>query len=170
MALNPRSPSVHNQMITRFIKHPKSTNFDGEQDPPNKRQKTGNSPKKLPPTPRKTVKREVPESEDEADGTVIKEEEREHKTDLESALPEVDMGDDAIKAYEAYKAEEEDKTVGADERLEKRSWVRGKSSLYVDAFNLALNTVLDEEGHLFDEAETEVFRIWRDLGYEAQYL
>ncbi len=157
-------------MITRFIKHPKSTNFDGEQDPPNKRQKTGNSPKKPPPTPRRTATREVPQSDDEDDGTVIKEEEREHKTDLESALPEVDTGDDAIKAYEAYKAEEEDKTVGADERLEKRAWVRGKSSLYVDAFNLALDTVLDEEGHLFDEAETEVFRIWRDLGYEAQYL
>jgi len=170
MALNPRSPSVHNQMITRFIKHPKSTNFDGEQDRPVKRQKTGSSPKKPPPTPRKTVKREVLGSDDESDGTVIKEEEKEHKTDLESALPQVDTGDDAIKAYEAYKAEEESKTVGTDERLEKRSWVRGKSSLYVDAFNLALDTVLDEEGHLFDEAETEVFRMWREIGYEAQYL
>jgi len=157
-------------MITRFIKHPKSTNFDGEQDRPVKRQKTGNSPKKPPPTPRKTVKREVLDSDDETDGTVIKEEEKEHKTDLESALPQVDTGDDAIKAYEAYKAEEESKTVGTDERLEKRSWIRGKSSLYVDAFNLALDTVLDEEGHLFDEAETEVFRMWREIGYEAQYL
>jgi len=170
MALNPRSPSVHNQMITRFIKHPKSTNFDGEQDRPVKRQKTGNSPKKPPPTPRKVVKREVLDSDDESVGTVIKEEEQEHKTDLESALPQVDTGDDAIKAYEAYKAEEESKTVGTDERLEKRSWIRGKSSLYVDAFNLALDTVLDEEGHLFDEAETEVFRMWREIGYEAQYL
>lgn len=170
MALNPRSPSVHNQMITRFIKHPKSTNFDGEQDRPTKRQKTGNSPKKPPPTPRKAVKREVLDSDDESGGTVIKEEEQEHKTDLESALPQVDTGDDAIKAYEAYKAEEESKTAGTDERLEKRSWVRGKSSLYVDAFNLALDTVLDEEGHLFDEAETEVFRTWREIGYEAQYL
>jgi Fanconi-associated nuclease 1 len=171
MALNPRSPSVHNQMITRFIKHPKSTNFDGEQDPPAKRQKTGNSPKKALQTPRKTVKREFLDSDDENEGTVVKEEEeKEHKTDLESALPQVDTGDDAIKAYEAYKAEEESKAVGADERLEKRSWVRGKSSLYVDAFNLALDTVLDEEGHLFDEAETEVFRMWREIGYEAQYL
>ncbi|KAH6878963.1 hypothetical protein BKA58DRAFT_307416 [Alternaria rosae] len=170
MALNPRSPSVHNQMITRFIKHPKSTNFDGEQDRPAKRQKTGNSPKKPPPTPRKAVKREVLDSDNESGGTVIKEEEQEHNTDLESALPQVDTGDDAIKAYEAYKAEEESKTAGTDERLEKRSWVRGKSSLYVDAFNLALDTVLDEEGHLFDEAETEVFRTWREIGYEAQYL
>jgi Fanconi-associated nuclease 1 len=170
MALNPRSPSVHNQMITRFIKHPKSTNFDGEQDRPAKRQKTGNSPKKPPPTPRKTTKREMLDSEDECESIVIKEEEREHKTDLETALPQVDTSDDAIKAYEAYKAEEESKTERADGRLEKRAWIRGKSSLYVDAFNLALDTVLDEESHLFDEAETEVFRIWREIGYEAQYL
>ena len=170
MALNPKSPSVHNQMITRFIKHPKSTNFDGDQDRPLKRQKTGDSPKKAPPTPRKTVKREILDSDDENGGTIVKEEPKEHKTDLESALPEVKTGDDAIEAYEAFKASQDEQTGGADERLEKRSWVRGKSSLYVDAFNLALDTVLDEEGHLFDEAETEVFRIWRNLDYEAQYL
>jgi Fanconi-associated nuclease 1 len=85
-------------------------------------------------------------------------------------LPDVKTGKDAVKEYEAFKASQEDKAEGADERLEKRTWVRGKSSLYVDAFNLALDTVLDEESHLFDEAETEVFRIWRNLGYEAQYL
>lgn len=49
-------------------------------------------------------------------------------------------------------------------------WGRGKSSIYVDAFNLALETVLAEEAHLFDEAEMEVFRQWRNLAYEAQYL
>jgi Fanconi-associated nuclease 1 len=170
MALNPRSPSVHNQMITRFIKHPKSTNFDGEQDRPAKRQKTGPSPKKPPPTPRRSVKRELADSDAEDDDTEVKEEDTEHKTDLESALPHVKTGEDAVKEYEAFQASQEDKTEGADERLEKRRWVRGKSSLYVDAFNLALDTVLDEESHLFNEAETEVFRIWRNLGYEAQYL
>lgn len=170
MALNPQSPSVHNQMITRFIKHPKSTNFDGERDQPVKRQKEGNSPKKAPPTPRKRVKREVPGSEDEGFRVEIKEEEKEPKTDLESALPDVKIDDDAIKEYEAYKVSEENKSKETSERLEKRAWIRGTSSLYVDAFNLALDTVLDEEGHLFDEAETEVFRIWRTLGYEAQYL
>jgi Fanconi-associated nuclease 1 len=157
-------------MITRFIKHPKSTNFDGEQDRPAKRQKTGPSPKKPPPTPRRSVKREIPDSDAEDDDIEVKEEEKEHKTDLESALPNVKTGEEAVKEYEAFKASQEDKTEGADERLEKRTWVRGKSSLYVDAFNLALDTVLDEESHLFGEAETEVFRIWRDLGYEAQYL
>lgn len=156
-------------MITRFIKHPKSTNFDGEQDQPAKRQKTGDSPRKAPSTPRKKVKREVPDSEDDCACVEVKEEEKEHKTDLESALPDVNT-DDAIKEYEAYKALEKNKSEDTNERLEKRAWVRGQSSLYVDAFNLALDTVLDEEGHLFDEAETEVFRIWRDMDYEAQYL
>ena len=37
-------------------------------------------------------------------------------------------------------------------------------------FNLALDTVLDEESHLFDEAEKAVFEQWRALNYEAQYL
>jgi Fanconi-associated nuclease 1 len=52
----------------------------------------------------------------------------------------------------------------------KPAFVRYKSSIYVDAFNLALDTVLDEESHLFDEKEMDVFRQWRELDYEAQYL
>lgn len=40
----------------------------------------------------------------------------------------------------------------------------------MDAFNLALDTVLEEESHLFDEAETKVFEDWKALSYEAQYL
>ena len=44
------------------------------------------------------------------------------------------------------------------------------SSLYTDAFNLALDTVLAEESHLFSEQETEVFQKYRSLPYEAQYL
>jgi Fanconi-associated nuclease 1 len=174
MALNSQSPSKHNQMITRFIKHPKSTNFDGDKDRPAKRQKTDDSPKKPPPTPRKFAKREVPDSDAEDDDQVIKTEEKDeevHQTDLESALPTIKVDDEAIEAYEAFKASQEDKKEEvAGERLEKRAWVRGKSSLYVDAFNLALDTVLEDESHLFDEAETDVFRIWRELSYEAQYL
>lgn len=170
MPLNPQSPSVHNQMITRFIKHPKSTNFDGEQDKPTKRPKTGDSPKKAPPTPRKKIKRQAPELEGHDERVELKVEEEDHVTDLESALPHVTVSDDAIKEYEAYKASQEGETEAADKRLENRTWIRGKSSLYVDAFNLALDTVLDEEGHLFDEAEADIFRIWRGLNYEAQYL
>ena len=40
----------------------------------------------------------------------------------------------------------------------------------MDAFDLALQTVLDEEAHLFNEAEMEVFRQWKELSYESQYL
>lgn len=43
-------------------------------------------------------------------------------------------------------------------------------SMYVDAFNLALDTVLKDESHLFSEAETEVFAKYRSLDYEAQNL
>ncbi|KAF2035786.1 hypothetical protein EK21DRAFT_53401 [Setomelanomma holmii] len=173
MALNSQSPSKHNQMITRFIKHPKSTNFDGEKDRPTKRQKTSDSPRKPPPTPGKFANRKVPDSDAEDDESNVKtenKEEVERKTDLESALPQVKVDDEAIEAYEAFKASQEDIAEAAGERLEKRAWVRGKSSLYVDAFSLALDTVLEDESHLFDEAETDVFRIWRELSYEAQYL
>ena len=40
----------------------------------------------------------------------------------------------------------------------------------MDAFNLALETVLEDESHLFNEAELAVFAFWRELSYEAQYL
>jgi Fanconi-associated nuclease 1 len=173
MALNSQSPSKHNQMITRFIKHPKSTNFDGDKDRPAKRQKTSDSPRKPPPTPRKFANREVPDSDEDDDDRDIKIEgieEEVRKTDLESALPTVKVDDEAIEAYEAFKASQEGTTDVTGERLEKRAWIRGKSSLYVDAFNLALDTVLEDESHLFDEAETDVFRVWRELSYEAQYL
>ncbi|KAH8733097.1 hypothetical protein GQ44DRAFT_821332 [Phaeosphaeriaceae sp. PMI808] len=170
MPLNLQSTSKHNQMITRFIKHPKSTNCDGEKDRSVKRQKTEQSPRKPPSTPRRLASHEVPDSDVEDDEKDIKTEETEHTTDLESALPPVQADDEAIEAYEAFKASQENDTEAAGERLEKRTWVRGKSSLYVDAFNLALDTVLDDETHLFDEAETDVFRIWREMSYEAQYL
>ncbi|KAE8149052.1 VRR-NUC domain-containing protein [Aspergillus avenaceus] len=45
-----------------------------------------------------------------------------------------------------------------------------KSSIYVDAFELALDTVLGEEAHLFSHAEMEVFARWRALSYQARYL
>ncbi|CAK7271917.1 hypothetical protein SEPCBS119000_004852 [Sporothrix epigloea] len=45
-----------------------------------------------------------------------------------------------------------------------------RSSIYVDAFNIALDTVLEQEGHLFSEKERAVFSAWRGLDYEAQYL
>lgn len=45
-----------------------------------------------------------------------------------------------------------------------------RSSIYVDAFNLALDTVLQQESHLFSNGELDVFASWHGLDYEAQYL
>lgn len=44
------------------------------------------------------------------------------------------------------------------------------SSIYVDAFNLALNTILQAELHLFSYDEQEVFAKYRSLEYEPQFL
>lgn len=91
-------------------------------------------------------------------------------TDFENAMAPTDGGTKAIEEYEAIKssqasAEDEDTAEKAPPR-----WVKGRSSIYLDAFNLALDTVLEEESHLFDDKENEVFRQWRGLDYEAQYL
>ena len=45
-----------------------------------------------------------------------------------------------------------------------------RSSIYVDAFNIALDTVLEQEEHLFNKREKAVFAAWRQLDYEAKYL
>ncbi|KAI1083161.1 VRR-NUC domain-containing protein [Whalleya microplaca] len=92
------------------------------------------------------------------------------RTAIESALPEVKSTKEALEEYENFRASQGDGTDTAAERLESRKWVRGKNSIYVDAFNLALGTVLDEESHLFDEKERHIFDQWNALNYEAQYL
>jgi fanconi-associated nuclease 1 len=100
------------------------------------------------------------------------------ETAFESSLPAVSLDQEAIEEYEAMRASQlsqpsqgdrEDKG-DASSRMDSRQWVRGKSSIYVDAFNLALDTVLDEETHLFDDVEKHVFAQWRNMSYEAQYL
>ncbi|KAL7267264.1 hypothetical protein RUND412_010157, partial [Rhizina undulata] len=45
-----------------------------------------------------------------------------------------------------------------------------KKSLYVDAFDLVLDTVLRDESHLFSDEEAAVCGKYRSLEYEAQYL
>jgi Fanconi-associated nuclease 1 len=92
------------------------------------------------------------------------------QTELETSLPAIQTDEDAIEAYEASKAAEDDAEPGLHVRLRDGVWQRGKSSIYVDAFNLVLETVLDEESHLFNEAEMGVFKQWRELSYESQYL
>ncbi|KAK0656839.1 VRR-NUC domain-containing protein [Cercophora newfieldiana] len=101
------------------------------------------------------------------------------QTAFERSLPSVSTDKEAIEEYEAMRAsqashvsEPAEQQIPGDtvSRLESRQWVRGKSSIYVDAFNLALDTVLEDEAHLFDDKEKSVFDQWRGLGYEAQYL
>lgn len=91
-------------------------------------------------------------------------------TEFESALPPTKVDKKAIEDYEAMKSSQ--MSASDDGKTEQASpaWVRGRSSIYVDAFTLALDTVLEDESHLFDHREMEVFRQWRELGYEAQYL
>jgi fanconi-associated nuclease 1 len=171
MALSIRSPSKHNQMLGTLIKHPKSTNFDGENDRPAKRARLDDDtpdPLSAPSSPR-FGNREVPDSEDENQES-LEEHSIRQKPDLESALPPVKTDEEAIEEYEAFKASQEQQAETSGERRTDRKSVKGRSSIYVDAFNLALDTVLDEESHLFDDAETGVFRAWRELSYEAQYL
>ena len=91
-------------------------------------------------------------------------------TELESALPQVRTDKEAIAEYETSRAAGSTDLGDLYDRLGQRKWIQGKSSIYVDAFNLALETVLDDEAHLFDEAESRVFEEWRMLSYEAQYL
>lgn len=88
-------------------------------------------------------------------------------TDVENALPATQDEDEAVKEYEKIKHGQISLSKG-DETEEPRALYR--SSIYVDAFNLALDTVLDQESHLFDEKEKEVFYQWKYLDYEAQYL
>ncbi|PWY96329.1 hypothetical protein BO94DRAFT_481053, partial [Aspergillus sclerotioniger CBS 115572] len=90
------------------------------------------------------------------------------QTELESSLPAVQADNRAIEEYESSRIVDDEPDL--QQRLRNGTWRKGRSSIYVDAFNLALETVLDEEAHLFDAAEMEVFRQWRELDYEAQYL
>ncbi|CCT65830.1 uncharacterized protein FFUJ_02807 [Fusarium fujikuroi IMI 58289] len=118
---------------------------------------------------------DIPPREDLPDNGATKTkyqiEEHPRITDIENALPPTAEGQEAVEQYETMKssqasAHDEDDTTETPQPL----WVKGRSSIYVDAFNLALDTVLEEESHLFDEKETEVFTQWRELNYEAQYL
>lgn len=112
--------------------------------------------------------REIPDSEAEEDEDIIPSDVG-RRTAIESALPSVRVDEKAVAEYEAARAAEPE-VLDFHGRLGQRKWVPGKSSIYVDAFNLALETVLEDESHLFDKAETAVFEKWRRLSYEGQYL
>lgn len=175
--LQDSSPSKHNAMLGKTIPHPKSTNFDEEEDefqtPASKRVKRQHngtlsfSPKTS--GKNQAHKHVIPDSDADSEDEVYEEMPQSRRTDLESALPPIQTDKEAIEAYEASRAAEQAE-LGLKERLNGQKWTRGKSSIYVDAFNLALSTVLEEESHLFDEAEHAVFKQWNELCYETQYL
>lgn len=142
---------------------------------PTKRRKTsdhesssdGNLSEKPPPSPNPSAI--------EAMDTLLKEEGDLYipssQTELESSLPAIKTDETAIQAYETSHTEQGDGTEpGLHVRLRDGVWQRGKSSIYVDAFNLALETVLEEESHLFNAAELEVLTQYKQLSYESQYL
>ena len=187
MALQARSPASHNQMLGHRVRHPPSTNYDDDFETPTaKRLKRRNSTDssisrredsdlddegRTSPIQRTPVRssREIPDSEAESDDDDVVLQSENRKTELESALPPVKTDKEAIAEYEATRAAEAE-SLDLNGRLGQRKWVLGKSSIYVDAFNLALETVLEDESHLFDEAEMAVFEQWRDMSYEGQYL
>jgi Fanconi-associated nuclease 1 len=175
MALQTRSPATHNIVLGQRISHPKSTNFHEDEGSPRpqkrlKRELPTEGPGSGSPTSSSSRFRTIPDSDADSDGDDEAIPEPSRKTDLESALPPITTDQVAIDEYEASRAGETADAEAAGDRLNNRKWVKGKSSIYVDAFNLALETVLDEESHLFDEAEKALFGYWHDLSYEAQYL
>lgn len=133
--------------------------------------------KSMAPRPAKRVKRdEIPDSESEyEDSSYHSVESGQPKiTDVENALPPVDS-EYALQEYEAIKSSQPDEETGEANNdgttvKTRPMWMRGRSSIYVDAFNLALDTVLEEESHLFDDKEKEVFRQWKELEYQSQFM
>ncbi|CZR50535.1 uncharacterized protein PAC_00408 [Phialocephala subalpina] len=179
MVLDSQQATKHNAMLGRKIPHPASTQFHDDALPPAKRLKTFESTdgedsqdvsdaESVARTPSR-FRDEVPDSDEENESGDDGPSASQRPTELEIALPPVKTDKDAIDEYEAMRAAEDDPE-DLRSRLSQRSWAKGKSSIYVDAFNLALETVLEDEGHLFDEKEIEVFNQWRELEYEAQYL
>ncbi|KAH8676029.1 VRR-NUC domain-containing protein [Xylariales sp. PMI_506] len=174
-------------MMDSFIQRANSSNGD-------QIQATGRGRKACPQEPpSKRLKQEIADSDEDPDGymsygslsgptlrihiedTLASEdadpnEQFVQPTAIESSLPEIKSDKEAIEEYETFRASQGEKSSDVATRFSKREWVKGKSSLYVDAFNLALTTVLDDESHLFDEKERAIFDSWEKLSYEAQYL
>ena len=184
MVLHSQSHASHNKMLGRRISHPPSTHYDDFESPSAKRLKSLDSTdsslsraasddedkyeRRSP--PRGEIRREIADSEADSDDEEPPPS-ASQPTELENALPPIKTDKQAIAEYEATRAAElDEKGLDLQGRLGQRKWIRGKSSIYVDAFNLALETVLEDESHLFDAAEMAVFENWRMLSYEGQYL
>jgi Fanconi-associated nuclease 1 len=95
---------------------------------------------------------------------------KERVTDFENALPPTEASQEAIEEYETLKSSQSNAGEEIPSKKIAPLWIKGRSSIYVDAFNLTLDTVLDEESSLFSSRELEIFDQWKNLNYEAQYL
>lgn len=168
IALVDNAMRKHSPQSLRLTKRP-SAAVDGS---PSKRVKRDqlSSPSKGPSPRRAALKQEIPDSDAESDAETFEREKQPLLTSLERALPAINTDKEAIQEYEALRAAGTAFATERDERLGQMAWVKGKSSIYVDAFNLTFETVLEEESHLFNEPELQVFEAWRGLSYEAQYL
>ncbi|KAL3424822.1 hypothetical protein PVAG01_04103 [Phlyctema vagabunda] len=178
MVLEEQGDKSHNAMLGRMIPHPSSTNYDDSALPPSKRLKTSDSEQsslhgytddEASSVSLLKHRGEIPDSEAEGE-SADEQVPAQRPTELESALPPVNTDKEAIAEYENMRAGGQQVPEDLQDCLKQRNWTQGKSSIYVDAFNFALETVLEDEGHLFDEKEMEVFKSWRELEYEAQYL
>lgn len=182
MVLQAQKAASHNRMLGQKIPHPASTKFFHQVEmPASKRLKrhestdsslarqTSDDESDVQAWPCRPLSRAGTGSEAEEDTYDEDLSAPAQKTNLESALPPIKTDKEAIAEYEATRLAETNIS-DLHSRLGQRKWVQGKSSIYVDAFNLALETVLEDESHLFDAAEMSVFEHWRKLSYEAQYL
>lgn len=95
---------------------------------------------------------------------------KERVTDFENALPPTEASQEAIEEYETLKSSQGNTGEQIQNKKIAPLWIKGRSSIYVDAFNLTLDTVLEEESSLFSSKELEIFDQWKSLNYEAQYL
>lgn len=177
--------SAHNAMLGRLSKRPPPGGAKAKSSPSkraklikkeNKGSESENdfehrpSPSLDSPRRSRRTTREVPDSEAEDEDREDTRSGEPTQTGLEQALLPIRTDKDAIDEYETLRAAGGAGLADLQQRLGDRTWTRGKSSIYVDAFNLALETVLEEESHLFDAAENKLFDEWRGLPYEAQYL
>jgi fanconi-associated nuclease 1 len=185
MALLLNGTAKHNEMLGRRVQHQGSNHYEYKDLPPAKRRKPvecmdteeqslDKSDSESISESLGTFREEIPDSQEEDD---FDDDSDEHvrfsdlrPTELESALAPVKTDKEAITEYELMRAAGEVILTDLKERLDTRNWTKGRSSIYVDAFNLALETVLEDEADLFDEMEMEVFNQWKALDYDAQYL
>ena len=178
MPLQQQRLSLHNRMVGEKISHPDSTNsheptppaakrirrLDSNDSSLSRRNSEAESESMADGVP---VRTEIPDSEDDNEEDDAP---RASQTDLESSLPQIKTDEEAIADYEVSRAAERTDFASLRDRVAKGKWTKGQNSIYVDAFNLALQTVLEDEAHLFDEAESAIFAQWGLLSYEAQYL